>query len=243
MAENSKIEWTTHTFNPWIGCTKVSPGCDHCYAEAMMDHRYGRVQWGGDRLRTSPANWKKPLRWNADATNAIIKPTVFCASLADVFDNDVPPGWRRDLFELIDTTPNLLWLLLTKRIGNVLKLTDDAALLPYNAALGATMVNQEEYDRDSLKLMTAGRLRGAAFTFASVEPMLGPISLDKSAPDWIICGGESGTGAREMDPAWARSLRDQCADLGRAFFMKQMSKKAPIPVDLFIRKFPGERAA
>ncbi len=90
MAENSKIEWTTHTFNPWIGCQKVSPGCDHCYAEALMDTRWGKVKWGphGERKRTSEANWKQPLRW-AKAANGT-RPRVFCASLADVFDNQVP---------------------------------------------------------------------------------------------------------------------------------------------------------
>lgn len=241
MAENSKIEWTTHTFNPWIGCTKVSPGCDHCYAEAMMDHRYGRVKWGGDRVRTSVANWKKPLRWNADAANEIVKPMVFCASLADVFDNDVSPGWRRDLFELIEATPNLTWLLLTKRVGNVRKMAPD--LLPRNAAIGATMVNQKEYDRDRMTLVDVKRTLDPLFTFASVEPMLGPIILDKFAPDWVICGGESGAGAREMDPAWSRSLRDQCAALGRSFFFKQMTRKAAIPPDLMVRQLPRARVA
>jgi protein gp37 len=93
MGENSKIEWCDHTFNPWMGCQKVSPGCDHCYAEAMMDHRYKKVRWGahGERIRTSEQNWKKPIQWNAQARTFIKenghRPRVFCASLADVFDN------------------------------------------------------------------------------------------------------------------------------------------------------------
>ena len=128
MAENSKIEWTDHTFNPWMGCMKVGPGCDGCYAENLMDHRYGRVRWGAGepRVRTSTANWRKPVQWNRDASGRDgDRPFVFCASLADVFDNEVDPLWRADLFALIDATPNLVWLLLTKRIGNVMKMVED----------------------------------------------------------------------------------------------------------------------
>jgi protein gp37 len=244
VAENSKIEWTDHTFNPWIGCTKVSPACDRCYAEAMMDHRYGRVRWGAgeDRVRTSAANWALPRRWNRQAENEGKRFLVFCASLADVFDNEVDPMWRRDLFALIEATPNLIWLLLTKRIGNVKRMTDPMAgnpLLPGNVALGATIANQEEYDRDRMKLFTADMACGPLFTFGSFEPLLGPIILDKYAPDWIIVGGESGRGAREMDADWARSLHTQARGLNRAFFMKQMTGKAPIPADLMIRQFPA----
>jgi hypothetical protein len=116
MGEQSKIEWTDHTFNPWIGCTKVSPACDNCYAEAMMDKRYGRVTWGAgeDRQKTSPSNWKLPYKWDRQAMASGTRPFVFCASLADVFDNEVDPLWRRQLFALIDDTPSLIWLLLTK---------------------------------------------------------------------------------------------------------------------------------
>lgn len=237
MAENSKIEWTDHTFNPWIGCTKVSPACDNCYAEAMMDTRYGRVHWGAGepRQRTSRANWRKPVQWNNQARADGSRPFVFCASLADVFDNEVDPQWRADLFGLIRATNNLTWLLLTKRIGNVRKMVD---VWPRNAAIGATMANQEEYDRDRMKLAEVKFEFQPAFTFASIEPMLGPVILDKNAPDWIICGGESGRGARHMHPDWARDLRDGAARFGRKFFMKQMTAKAPIPGDLLVREFP-----
>jgi protein gp37 len=125
--EYSKIEWTDHTFNPWIGCQHVSPGCDHCYAEAMMDKRYGKVEWGthGERKRTSDANWRQPIKWNAAARKFRKehgrRPRVFCASLADVFDNKVPSLWREDLFEVIRECRRLDWLLLTKRPQNVLK--------------------------------------------------------------------------------------------------------------------------
>jgi len=220
MAENTKIEWADHTFNPWMGCTRVSPGCDNCYAADMMETRYGRVKWGAGeaRLRTAPANWAKPRKWNRDTPGAF----VFCSSLADVFDNEVDPAWRADLFSLIDATPNLVWLLLTKRIGNVGRMMDGIGRdrLPSNVGLGATMVNQAEYDRDRLKLAVAGV--GAAFTFGSFEPLLGPIILDSNAPDWIIVGGESGPNARPMNLDWARSLKRQSTDLSRVFNFKQV---------------------
>jgi protein gp37 len=236
MAENSKIEWTTHTFNPWIGCTKVSPACDDCYAEALAG-RYGWAKWGAGevRHRTSASNWRNPLAWDRKAQAAGVRPFVFCASLADIFDNEVDPQWRGDLFRLIGSTTNLVWLLLTKRIGNVRKMVD---VMPRNVAVGATMANPEEYDRDRMKLLDVKREFQPEFTFASIEPMLGPVILDCNAPDWIICGGESGRSPREMDPQWARDLRDGARRFNRKFFMKQMTGKKPIPADLLIRQFP-----
>jgi protein gp37 len=243
VAENSKIEWTDHTWNPWIGCTKVGPPCDNCYAEDMMDKRYGRVRWGSgeDRVRTSASNWNEPLRWDRAAAASGRKAKVFCLSLGDIWDNEVDPLWRRQAFEVMERTPNLIYLLLSKRIGNAERMCDPCAgnpLLPRNAALGATMGNQEEYDRDRMKLKHVGEVLGALFTFASIEPMLGPIILDSNAPDWIIVGGESGRNARMMDPRWARDLRDGSARFGRKFFMKQMTRKEPIPPDLMVRQFP-----
>jgi protein gp37 len=224
MAENSKIEWTDHTFNPWIGCTKVSPACDNCYAEAMMDKRYGRVQWGAGnpRVRTSASNWRLPYKWNNAAALDKPRPFVFCASLADVFDNEVPDEWRRDLFALIRATPSLAWLLLTKRIGNVINMIGPIGGLPSNVAVGATMANQEEYDRDRMKLAMVKSAANPLFTFGSFEPLLGPIILDKNAPDWIIVGGESGGSARPMSLEWARSLQRQSFGLGRVFNFKQV---------------------
>lgn len=251
MAENSKIEWTDHTFNPWIGCTKVSPACDGCYAENLMANRYHRVEWGAgeDRVRTSVHNWRMPLAWDRAAASTGTRPRVFCASLADVFDNEVEEMWRVDLFKLIEATPNLVWLLLTKRIGNVRKMTDPERgnpLLPRNVAIGATIANQEEYDRDRMKLWEVRETREPLFTFGSFEPLLGRIILDKYAPDLIITGGETDQGhhkARETDPANFRQLRDQSHTLGRSFFMKQMTRKAPIPDDLLIRQWPTMRIA
>lgn len=229
MGATTKIEWADHTFNPWIGCTKVSPACDFCYAAALMDARYGRVRWGAgeDRVRTSPSNWQQPRRWNRAALAAGTRPFVFCASLADVFDNEVDEHWRRDLFALIRETPALVWLLLTKRIGNVLRMTDvekvgTGGVLPENVAIGATMANQDEYDRDAPKLHDVSMRRGVLFTFGSFEPLLGRIRLDEYAPDWIIVGGESGPHARGMDLEWARQLMADAALFDAVFNFKQV---------------------
>jgi protein gp37 len=235
MAENSKIEWTNHTFNPWIGCQKVSPGCDRCYAEAMMDHRYGRVQWGphGERVRTSPSNWRKPLQWARLANGH--RPRVFCASLADVFDNRAPEGARDGLFALIRQTPQLDWLLLTKRPENIAKMlpTDWESGWP-NVWLGTTTEDQERFDRRWPILNSVP----AAVRFISYEPAIGPLTLGSERPQWVICGGESGGGARLMEPTWASAIRDECAAAGVAFFMKQMTAKKPIPDDLLVRQWP-----
>lgn len=236
MAENSKIEWTDHTFNPWVGCQKVSPGCDHCYAETLMDHRYGRVQWGphGERKRTSVANWRKPLQWAKAARGTGQRPKVFCASLADVFDNQAPEGARDDLWNLISKTPELDWLLLTKRPENIAKMLPVLGHWP-NVWLGTTAEDQPHYDRRWPILAAVP----AAKRFISYEPALGPLTLSwPHYPDWIICGGESGKDARLMDLAWARSLRDECNRLDIAYFFKQTTKKGPIPDDLMVRQFP-----
>lgn len=216
MADRTEIAWCDSTFNPWIGCTKVGPGCDHCYAEADFDLRKHRAKWGpgNPRSRTSPANWRKPLQWNARpfyecgcgyrgtmdelTTNAIhrcgeqfkrVRRRVFCASLADVFDNDVPDEWRADLITLIEKTPNLDWLILTKRIGNVTRMIEEATDLidygegwqsmwgqgkwPDHVKLGATICNQEEADRDISKLLAVP----AGGRWLSMEPLLGPVSF------------------------------------------------------------------
>jgi len=187
VSENTKIEWCDHTFNPWEGCQKVGPGCDHCYAETRNARFAGgtAINWGpgAPRRRTSAANWQLPKRWNAQADAFMAqhgrRQRVFCASLADVFDNAVPVQWRRDLFDLIEATPNLDWLLLTKRIGNASSLyaeayLDSARPWPENVWLGATIVNQTEADRDIPRLLAVP----ARVRFLSMEPLLGPVQLD-----------------------------------------------------------------
>lgn len=223
MADHTKIEWADMTFNPWIGCTRVSPACDHCYAADMMDTRYGRVKWGAGepRSRTSTANWRKPIQWDKAAEKSGTRPFVFCSSLADVFDNEVDPQWRADLFELIRNTPNLVWLLLTKRISNVERMIAEIGRLPGNVAIGATMANQLEYSRDSWRLARIKAALAPLFTFGSFEPLLGPIQLDRNAPDWVIVGGESGPNARYMDRLWAIGIKEDAERLGRVFNFKQ----------------------
>ena len=250
MAENSNIEWTHHTFNPWEGCQKVGPGCDNCYAEARDIRFTGGTHWGpgSPRRRTSAANWRKPLAWDRAAALAGERHRVFCASLADVFDNAVDPAWREDLWRLIETTPNLDWMLLTKRPGNIAK------MLPpswgagwHNVWLGCTVVNQAEADRDIPKLLAVP----AAIRFLSMEPLLGPVDLAQATRrvlrhqsylnlnlHLVIVGGESGPGARPMHPDWARSLRDQCQAAGVAFFFKQWGEWAP--VEKLLPSQPGD---
>lgn len=237
MAQDSKIEWTDHTFNPWIGCTKVGRPCDNCYAEALST-RYGWTQWGphGDRKRTSAANWQKPRQWARAASRSGNRPKVFCASLADWLDNQVPIEWRAELGGLILATPEMDWLLLSKRIQNYSRLAP-WEIAPQNVWLGITCGDQEEFDRDWPKLAALPTV----IRFVSYEPALGPLSLPDTGPlpDWIICGGESGPGARLMNPAWAESLLADCRRLGVAFFMKQMTGKRPIPPTLSVRQFPA----
>lgn len=225
MGEGSKIEWTDHTFNPWVGCLKVSPACDHCYAESWAK-RSGMVTWGEERRRTSEANWRAPLRWNRQAEAEGVRKRVFCASLADVFDNEVPDEWRADLFDLIEKTQHLEWLLLTKRISNVRRMLPTPGVhgLPANVWLGISVVNQEEADRDIPKL---GGIP-ATIRFLSCEPLLGPLDiqrfLEDHLVDWVIVGGESGGQARHFDWDWAREIRRQCWVTQTPFFMKQGSQ-------------------
>lgn len=247
MGEVTAISWCDHTFNPWIGCTKVSPACDGCYAEALMDKRYGRVEWGGPgkgagtRVRTSNSNWHQPIRWNKKAEAEGSRPFVFCSSLADVFDNQVPTAWRTDLFELIRSTPHLVWLILTKRPQNIVRMYGAAFDMPWprNAAIGTTVEDQERADINVPALIEAKVELKPAFAFLSCEPLLGPLLLsywlpignfnglsprEQDAVDWVITGGETDQGghkARPSHPQWFRSLRDQCDNAGIPFHHKQ----------------------
>ncbi|MGU9981547.1 DUF5131 family protein [Phreatobacter sp. HK31-P] len=233
MAERTDISWARYTFSPWTGCSRVSPACDGCYAAHLMDTRMGRVAWGepgageGTRSIMSDAYWKKPLAWSRAAAGSTERAWVF-PSLCDPFDTAVPAEWRHRFIALMDATPNLLWLLLTKRIGNVVKLTDPARgerPLPPNVAIGATFANQHEWLRDGSKLQAAAGQVGALFSFGSFEPLLGMIDFQGGwMPDWIISGGETDQGdhkARPSHPDWFRSLRDQAAAAGKAFHHKQ----------------------
>lgn len=271
MADRSNIEWTDSTFNPWVGCTKISPGCDHCYAESWAK-RSGDVKWGqpgerGERRRTK--TWGNPAKWERQHEQFFAdrgrRRRVFCASLADVFDNQVPWHWRPLLWQPIRETPHLDWIILTKRPQNIkAMLPDDWGDGYSHVWLITTVCNQEEADRNiPILLDVPARIHGI-----SVEPMLGPIDLTRYLPcttpracdkrighgcgqcawdtgtndnalKWVICGGESGGGARDMPDHGAENLLNQCAASGTAFFMKQMTKKAPIPDHLMVREFPA----
>lgn len=310
--EDSNIGWTDHTFNPWIGCTKKSPGCKHCYAEALMDKRYHKVRWGpeGERIRTSETYWDVPVKkWNTDgwlqctacgwrgsflkSRGAIMCPLcggdtrtarqrVFCASLADVFEDRAELfTWRRDLFKLIRETPNLDWLILTKNPENIkpmLLVCSDYDWEYSNIWFGTSIENQECADeRIQHLLKVPWRTR-----FLSVEPMLGPVNLNQAlypaqctlcfgdpfykqrengfwycpqcgdgqkAEDgrieWVICGGESGPGFREMRIEWANDLFMQCRDADVPFYMKQMGghpnkrdRMEDFPSGLRVQEFP-----
>ena len=228
MGANSKIEWTTHTFNPWWGCTKVSEACKHCYAEAWAK-RVGQDVWGPkpERRQLSEAHWRQPLKWNRDAAGAKERPQVFCASMADVFeDRDELIPLRDRLFDLIEATPNLDWLLLTKRPQNVKAMARWDQDWPANVWLGTTVELQTRAD-ELLPFLAA---IPAKVRFISAEPLLGPLEIESwlgTSIDWVITGGESGPKARPASPEWFRSLHAQCMRTETAFHFKQWGDWAP----------------
>ena len=264
MGESTEINWTDATFNPWIGCQSVAPECDNCYAEARDNRFNGGAHWGpkAPRHRTSIQNWKKPLRWNKKANQFFDlngrRQRVFCASLADVFDNAVDPAWRTDLFDLIRECDNLDWQLLTKRPQNMVKmLPADWGDGWSNVWLGTSAGTQKTADQNIPHLLNTP----AAIRFVSAEPLLGAVDLqriripeasdgyldcligEKWVPgcgsissrtfktaklNWVICGGESGPNARPMQPGWARSLRYQCVAAGVPYFFKQWGEWKPL---------------
>jgi protein gp37 len=299
--ENSKIGWTKNTFNGWMGCTKVSPACDNCYAERDMDHRFGRVCWGAGqpRVRTSEKNWRKPLQWNREAEKSGEKIKVFCSSLSDVFDGEKVSdldAWRTDLWKLIEDTPNLYWLLLTKRPQNIRRMVPTRWMIswPEHVWIGASAETQSLLDyRARILSQIPARVR-----FLSCEPLLEPLDFSRwlgthdchrcnkrfwgddfrvrdyneglkivdftergkdgedeptetcpycgyantdgddhtvgrnidlaRAVNWVIVGGESGPGWREMNMDWVRSIRDQCVAANVPFFLKQTAGARPV---------------
>jgi protein gp37 len=235
MGKDSRIEWTHHTFNPWWGCVKVSAACDHCYAETWA-RRLGEKVWGPktDRRFFSDSHWKEPLRWNKEALEAKTRRRVFCASMADVFENrvDLIPH-RLRLLELIEKTPQLDWLLLTKRIHLVRKQLPKGYEFPKNVWLGATVENQDAADKRIEYLL---EFKSPSVRFLSCEPLLGKIDLKKhlingqhgTRIDWVIAGGESGPGSRPMDPAWPTDLQNQCVTANVPFHFKQWGHWAPL---------------
>jgi protein gp37 len=246
MGQVTGISWTDHTFNPWWGCTAVSAGCDHCYAEAF-DKRVGGAHWGKGQPRRvfGDKHWAEPLAWDAIAAKAGKPAKVFCASMADVMDDEAPEGQRERLWELIDKTPHLIWQLLTKRPQRYAKYLP-LFNCPKNIWLGTSAENQENYNLRWPHLFRAAKARELT-TFISYEPALGPLEMRQreARPDWVICGGESGPRRRAMYLGWAEDLKAECEKDGVAFWMKQLSAQTPergaslIPAHLLIRKFPS----
>lgn len=246
MAEESKISWTHGTFNPWWGCTKVSPGCDACYAE-RDSARFAPGLWGKQAPRRffGDKHWNEPLRWNAKASKSGAPFRVFCASMADVFEDrrdlDAP---RERLWELIERTPALTWLVLTKRPELMTRFapTRWAQAWPPNVWAMTTVEDQTFADKRIPELLKVP----AAVRGLSVEPMTGPVVLRpawieaelqafgprgvKMFPriDWVIAGGESGPTSRPVHPQWLRDLRDQCAAAAVAYHIKQWGEWKPI---------------
>lgn len=229
--EGTMISWADLTFNPWIGCTKMGPACDGCYAEAR-DRRFNPVDghWGpgAPRARTTEANWAKPIRWNRIAAGEKMRLRVFCASLADWADAEVDAAWRTDLASVIQATPWLDWMLLTKRFTRIeLELGRMFGReVPPNVTIGVTMVTQREADTMLPYADTAKRQMGVPALFLSMEPLLEPVVLPLSARgivNEVLVGGESGPTKRHMDVAWAAALREQARTFGIAFHMKQLS--------------------
>ncbi len=261
MGRHTTINWTDATFNLVWGCVRVSPGCQNCYAETLS-HRWGFDVWGADKPRRqmSDSYWKKPFAWNAQAVAEDRRLRVFCSSMADVFeDHPDLEAPRQRLWSTIERTPSLDWLLLTKRPQNIKRFypqawstdEDDGGRMPENVWLLTTAESQELLGRRAPHLMSVP----AAFRGLSVEPMLGPVDLYRfQTLNWVICGGESGPGARPMSLAWARDLRDQCDKYGIPFWFKQLGSALAkelgvagkgealedIPEDLRVRELPAQ---
>lgn len=220
MAEITEIAWTDSTFNPWWGCSKVGPGCDHCYAQTL-DHRTGGDHWGPDKTpRTMSAdNWRKPNKWNRLAVASGIRHRVFCGSMCDWADKNAPTGQRDRLWDLIHATPALDWQLLTKRAMNIANyLPVDWGTGYENVWLGVTVENRSH----GLPRIEYLRNIPAKVRFLSVEPLLEDLGeIDLTGIHWVIVGGESGPGARPMEAAWVENIKRQCEASGVAFFFKQ----------------------
>ncbi len=237
MGRDSKIEWTNHTFNPWWGCVKVSQACKYCYAESWS-RRVGAEVWGpsSDRRFFGEKHWQQPVMWDREAKKAHVRKRVFCASMADVFeDREDLNEARGNLWELIGRTPWLDWLLLTKRPQSIQAMTPWGESWPRNVWLGTTAEDQATANERVPHLLKAP----SVVHFVSCEPLLGPLDLKAWLPgytgalasevalNWIIVGGESGGKSRPTHPEWILSLRDQSLAAGAAFHFKQWGNWRP----------------
>lgn len=257
--KNTAIQWCDHTFNPWEGCTKVAPECKNCYAETLVDHRFSRTKWGKGqpRRRTSAAYWRQPIKWGAVVENErqnemelgpsrlgrMQTPRVFCLSLGDWLDEEVDILWLADLLELIDSTRNLDWLLLTKRPENwfhrlqrvdAFRFDKDRGI-PHAAGPFVSRWLSGEPPPNVWIGVSAGADQTTALDipakihFLSCEPMLHGMDVNYPEPfqtvakfDWIIFGGESGKHARPCDVDWIRQGLAFCRANNTAPFVKQL---------------------
>jgi protein gp37 len=243
MSKNSHIEWTHHTFNPWWGCTKVSPACDNCYAD-LWARRMGQQLWGRNATRRffSDLHWKEPLRWNEEAQLNGRRERVFCASMADVFERRADLNDARNrLWQLITDTPNLDWLLLTKRPQNITRYAPWQTTWPENVWIGTSIENQIIAEKRLPFLLQIP----AAIRFLSCEPLLGMLDLSEwfnrsgfYPIDWIIAGGESGARSRPMHPDWVTGLLNQCLAAETPFHFKQWGQWAPLQADYSLTSRP-----
>jgi protein gp37 len=211
------------TFNPWHGCAKVSTGCQHCYAERIDQRFRGGKHWGlrAPRRHQGDGYWRDPLAWNAQAVKLGVRLRVFCGSVCDWLEDrqELAPV-RERLLELLDATPALDWLLLSKRPENLLRLTPWTASVPKNVWLGASVENQEMAET-RLRHLVNGPARLAEVLFVSAEPLLGPLELRHWTVDWVIVGSESGPGARIPNPEWLDALVAESRVAGYPVFLKQ----------------------
>lgn len=216
MGLKSGIEWTESTWNPVTGCTKISPGCKHCYAERMAERLQAMGQpnyANGFALKLQPHMLELPLKWK--------KPqTIFVNSMSDLFHEDVPLAYIQQVFDVMARASWHRFQILTKRAERLEELSSSLGWMP-NIWMGVS-VESDSYRRRVDHL----RPTGAHIKFLSLEPLLGPLpDLDMTGIDWVIVGGESGPKARPMDPAWVIDLRDQCRRAKVPFFFKQWGGK------------------
>jgi len=215
MARGTGIEWTEATWNPVTGCNKVSPGCKHCYAERMAERLQAMEQTNyahGFALTLQPHMLELPLSWKRPQT-------IFVNSMSDLFHDDVPIAYIQRVFDVMRRAHWHRFQVLTKRANRLSRITRLGPFIdwPPNVWMGVSVENADYVDR--IKRL---RETGAAVKFLSLEPLLGPLpDLNLRGIDWVIVGGESGPGARPMDPAWVTDIRDQCVAAGVPFFFKQ----------------------
>ena len=216
MAQLSPIEWTEATWNPLTGCTKISPGCKHCYAERMSlrlqamgqpNYLNGFALALHEHMLSIPLHWKRPRR-------------IFVNSMSDLFQKNVPLDFIMKVFAVMKGASRHQFQVLTKRSDRLLEL-DNNLDWRRNIWMGVSVENQKYGFRIDHLRQTRAHIK-----FLSLEPLLGPLNdLDLSGIDWVIVGGESGPKARPVDPAWVRDIRDQCQEAGVAFFFKQWGGK------------------